>query len=38
MQKLTLTLAAASLMLAATPSAQAAAGRDYISVVGSSTV
>ena len=38
MQKLTLTLAAASLMLAATTSAQAAAGRDYISVVGSSTV
>jgi phosphate transport system substrate-binding protein len=38
MQKLTRSLAAASLMLAATTSAQAAAGRDYISVVGSSTV
>ena len=38
MQKPTLPLAVAALMLAATTSAQAAAGRDYIAVVGSSTV
>ena len=38
MQKPTLPLAVAALMLAATTSAQAADGRDYISVVGSSTV
>jgi phosphate transport system substrate-binding protein len=38
MQKFTLTLAAASLLVAAASSASAADGRDYISMVGSSTV
>jgi phosphate transport system substrate-binding protein len=38
MQKFTLTLAAASLLVAAATSASAADGRDYISMVGSSTV
>ena len=38
MQKIGLTLAAASLMVAAACNTQAAEGRDYISMVGSSTV
>ena len=38
MQKISLTLAAASLLLAAATTTQAADGRDYISIVGSSTV
>ncbi len=38
MQKIGLTLAAASLMLASVTATQAADGRDYISIVGSSTV
>lgn len=38
MQKLGLTLAAASLFIAAATASQAADGRDYISIVGSSTV
>ncbi|WP_448874495.1 PstS family phosphate ABC transporter substrate-binding protein [Desulfobulbus propionicus] len=38
MQKFGLTLAAASLLIAAASSASAAEGRDYISMVGSSTV
>ncbi len=38
MQKISLTLAAASLMIAAATTTQAADGRDYISIVGSSTV
>jgi phosphate transport system substrate-binding protein len=38
MQKLGLTLAAASLLIAAATTTQAADGRDYISIVGSSTV
>ena len=38
MQKIALTLAAASLLVASAASTQAADGRDYISIVGSSTV
>jgi phosphate transport system substrate-binding protein len=38
MQKFALTLAAASLLVASAASSQAADGRDYISIVGSSTV
>ncbi len=38
MQKIGLTLAAASLMIASAATTQAAGGRDYISIVGSSTV
>lgn len=38
MQKFALTLAAASLLVASAASSQAAGGRDYISIVGSSTV
>jgi phosphate transport system substrate-binding protein len=38
MQKIGLTLAAASLMIASAATTQAADGRDYISIVGSSTV
>lgn len=38
MQKITFTLAAASLMIAAATTTPAADGRDYISIVGSSTV
>jgi len=38
MQKLALTLAAASLLVATAAATQAADGRDYISIVGSSTV
>lgn len=38
MQKISLTLAAASLLIAAATTTQAADGRDYISIVGSSTV
>ena len=38
MQKFALTLAAASLLVASAASSQASDGRDYISIVGSSTV